>query len=88
MLAPTAFTRCRAALVSQTGLERCRNGEASKTNYEILVGWSTISLVGRRHSLAMVAAGLRASTQTVPTMGKIVGRYRSRKPKVERVIIR
>jgi hypothetical protein len=33
--APTAFTRCRPALVPQTGSEKRRNGEALKISYEI-----------------------------------------------------
>jgi len=35
-----------------------------------------LRLVGRRHSLAVAAAGLRASARTVPTMDKIVSGYR------------
>jgi hypothetical protein len=44
-------------------------------DYEVLVRRSTISLVGRRHSLAVVAGALLASSRTVPTMA-IVDRYR------------
>ena len=56
MLAPTTFTRCRPASVPQTGSEKDRNGKALKINYEVLVGRSTISLVGRRHWRAMLRA--------------------------------
>jgi hypothetical protein len=63
-------------LVPQTGSEKRRNSETSKINYEVLVGWSTISLVGRRHSLAVVAASLRRWHSDCADDGKIVDRYR------------